>query len=148
MIREKSCGAVVYYIKDGERLYLLEEMRQGHFAMPKGHVEREETERQTAQREIREETGLSVRIQHGFREETEFSPYPGCKKRVVYYVAHADRMETVPQPEELRSICWLPYAQAVERLSYENDREILRRAEAFLNARFQRSGRTATPKGD
>ena len=37
------------------------------------------------------------------------------------------------QAEELRSILWLPYEEALRRLSYDNDREILRQAEAWLN---------------
>ena len=103
IVQEKSCGAVVFYDAPGGRLYLIEEMRGGHFAMPKGHVEAGETEAETAEREIREETGLSVSV------------------------------ETSVQAEELRSISWLPYEEALQRLSYENDREILRQAEGWLN---------------
>lgn len=134
-IREKSCGAVVYYERDGERLYLIEEMRGGHFAMPKGHVETGETEVQTAEREILEETGLQVKADTRFRAYNSYSPYPGCRKEVVYFTARANSMETSAQAEELRSILWLPYDEALRRLSYDNDREILRQAE-----RYHRSG--------
>ena len=135
MIREKSCGAVVWYETAGKRLYLIEEMRGGHFAMPKGHVEPGETEAQTAEREIREETGLRVVPDTGFRASNSYSPYPGCWKEVVYFIARADSRETTVQAEELRSILWLPYEEALRRLSYDNDREILRKAEAWLNRR-------------
>lgn len=135
MIHEKSCGAVVWVENGGERLYLIEEMRGGHFAMPKGHVEAGETEAETAAREIREETGLRVSVDTGFRASNSYSPYPGCRKEVVYFAARADSMETTVQPEEVRSIFWLPYQAALGRLSYDNDREILRQAEAWLNRR-------------
>ena len=133
VIREKSCGAVVWYNRDGVRLYLIEEMRGGHFAMPKGHVEAGETEAQTAGREILEETGLRVVLDTGFRASNSYSPYPGCRKEVVYFTARADSVETTVQAEELRSIAWLSYEEAMRQLSYDNDREILRQADAWLN---------------
>jgi len=60
MIYEKSCGAVIYTVKDGQRLYLAELMRKGHVSICKGHVEEGESEHETASREIFEETGLRV----------------------------------------------------------------------------------------
>ena len=45
---EKSCGAIVYTNDNGERLYLVEQMLDGHWGVPKGHVEENETEKETA----------------------------------------------------------------------------------------------------
>ena len=132
-IREKSCGAVVYWQGEGERLYLIEQRRGGHFAMPTGHVEAGESEAQTAAREIREETGLLVTVDTGFRQTDTYSPYPGCVKEVVYFTARASSRETTVQPEEVRAIVRLPLLEALERLSYESDREILRAADAWLD---------------
>ena len=70
MKQEKSCGAVIFYEAAGRRSYLIEKMRQGHLSLCKGHVEGRETERETALREIREETALSVELLDGFRETT------------------------------------------------------------------------------
>lgn len=132
-IREKSCGAVVYWQGEGERLYLIEQMRGGHFAMPKGHVEAGESEAQTAAREIREETGLLVTVDTGFRQTDAYSPYPGCVKEVVYFTARASSRETTVQPEEVRAIVWLPLHEALKRLTYKSDREILHAADAWLD---------------
>lgn len=133
MIREKSCGAVVYYEAAGERLYLLEEMRAGHYSMPKGHVEPGESEAETAEREIGEETGLAVTADTGFRACESYRPYPGCVKEVVFFTACAGQTAVAVQPEEVRSVCWLPLKAALARLSYEEDREILRKADAYLD---------------
>ena len=57
---EKSCGAVIYTVQNGTRFYLVEQMQKGHVSLCKGHVEKDETELQTAEREIREETDLDV----------------------------------------------------------------------------------------
>jgi len=61
MKREKSCGALVVR-KNGENfdLVLLRHRFGGHWSFPKGHVEAGESERQTALREVREETGLAI----------------------------------------------------------------------------------------
>ncbi len=132
MIREKSCGAVIFLRKNGQTLYLLETMRSGHIAMCKGHMEGEETEQETALREIREETGLTVRLLPPFRRTEEYSPYPGCIKEVVYFLAEADTETVKPQECEVRSISWLPFGEACAAITYENDREILRSARQFL----------------
>ena len=44
MIYEKSCGAVVYKLENGRRLYLVERTPSGKTVLPKGHVEAGETE--------------------------------------------------------------------------------------------------------
>ena len=59
MKTEKSCGAVVLRKNQGRlQVLLIKHINGGHWAFPKGHVERGETEEQTALREIKEETGL------------------------------------------------------------------------------------------
>ncbi len=134
MIHEKSCGAVVFFPVGKERLYLIEQMKKGHFSMCKGHVEEDESEHETAARELLEETALRARFLDGFRETEEYSPYAGCMKEVVFFLSQAESTRVIPQPEEVREIYWLPLDLAIRQLSFESDREILRRADAFLNA--------------
>ena len=86
MKREKSCGAVVWFAQNNERLYLIEQMRGGHFAMPKGHMEPGESEAETAEREIWEETGLRVRADTGFRAANAYSPYASIEIADVRFV--------------------------------------------------------------
>ena len=62
---ERSCGAVVYTERDGQRRYVL--VKGGYVGLPKGHMEKGESERETAVREIREETCVSTQIVPGFR---------------------------------------------------------------------------------
>ena len=133
-VAEKSCGAVVFAERGGQRLFLIERMRKGHLSLCKGHVEPGETEHETAQREIWEETGLRVWFLDGFRETIAYSPYPGCEKTVVFFLARAEGTETTPQPEEVQELLWLPEAEACEALTYESDRAVLRAAAAALKA--------------
>lgn len=130
---EKSCGAVIYTVVDGKRLYLIEIMRKGHASLCKGHVEGTESGHQTAAREIREETGLEVKFVEGFRQTIEYSPYRDCSKTVVFFLADADSTNVTIQEEEVREIEWLPYEEALTKLTFDSLREVLQQAENFLN---------------
>ena len=101
MIREKSCGAVIFFMKDGYPLYLIEKMNVGHFSLCKGHVEHGETEHETAVREVFEETSVSISIKSSFRHPVYYRPRPGVKKEVVYFLAHTDQVETSPAVGEV-----------------------------------------------
>lgn len=139
MIYEKSCGAVVYApAADGGREYLLIRMVKGHWGMPKGHVENGESETETAEREIREETGLTVRADTGFRAAIRYSPYAGCEKEVVYFTARSDSRAATPQPEEVRQLRWVALDTALALLTYDNDRDVLRQADDWLDGRAER----------
>ena len=70
MKTEKSCGAVVFTVIDSSIKYVIVESKEGYFGFPKGHVEKNETEKETALREIREETGLNVDIIDGLKPKT------------------------------------------------------------------------------
>lgn len=137
MIYEKSCGAVVYVEKDGRRLYLIELMQKGHRSICKGHVEKDESEHQTAEREILEETGLKVMFIDGFRETIEYSPYDDCMKTVVFFLAEAESTDVTVQEAEVREISWLPFEEALAALTFASDQETLRKAEYFLNLHWK-----------
>lgn len=132
MIYEKSCGAVIFTEQNGQRIYLVEVMQKGHCSLCKGHVEGNETEHETAAREILEETALTVEFVDGFRETIEYSPAEGHWKTVLFFLAQANTTEVTAQEEEVRELRWLPLDEAVAALTFASDRETLRRAAAFL----------------
>lgn len=130
MKKEKSCGAVVYRGKKGNReILLIRHKNGGHWAFPKGHVEKDETEEETALREIREETGLKVKLKTDFRQCVTYSPKSKVMKDVVYFAAKAKSDDAKAQPEEIMEIRWESPKTALETVTYENDKAVLR---AFL----------------
>ena len=137
MKQEKSCGAVVFrQVGKETEVLLIRHKNGGHWAFPKGHVEHDETETETALREIWEETGLKVALDTGFRRMVTFSPKPGVMKDVIYFVGEAQPDAALQaQEEELMDIRWEKPEDALERVTYENDKETLR---AFLAYRKQR----------
>ena len=86
MAKEKSCGAVVYKIENGIIYFLIEKMNKGHFSLPKGHVENNETEIETALREIKEETNLYVTIDDSFAETISYKVDNGNIKDVTFFI--------------------------------------------------------------
>ena len=131
---EKSCGAVLFRVCEDTKEYLLLRSVKGHWSMCKGHVEGNETEHETATREIREETGLCVEFVENFRHVITYSPYPGCMKDVVFFLARVTGGTLTCQPEEVAEAEWLPYGEALERLTHTSDRETLIRAEEFFGS--------------
>lgn len=126
---EKSCGAVIFRrAEDSWNVLLIRHTKGRHISFPKGHVEPGETESQTAEREILEETGLRVRVDRRFRAENRYNIRPDTQKLVVIFAATTDQAELTPQPEEIAEAFWLTVDEAAERLTYERDRRIMRDA--------------------
>lgn len=130
---EKSCGAIVYRKHHGNtEILLVRHLKSGHWSFPKGHMEQGETEEETARREIKEETGLDVLLDTGFRETVNYSPKKNTKKTVVYFVGMATSHELVPQQDEISELRWLEVGQAGGVLTYDNDKLIVNKAKAFI----------------
>ncbi len=131
---EKTSGAVLYTEKDGERRYLLVKTKSGHIGFPKGHVEYGETEKENALREISEETGITAQLLDGFRMEYTFTTLENTEKTGAFYLAYYDYKESQLQEAEIDEEYLLPYEEALAKLNWEQDKEILKSAERFLNS--------------
>ncbi len=133
MLHEKSCGAIVYRRFHGNiEILLIKHINSGHWSFPKGHVEGNETELETARREIKEETGLDVILDQTFRETVTYSPKRDTQKVVVYFLAFARNYDFVPQEEEIAEIRWVDIVRATHMLTYENDKTIVNKARAAI----------------
>lgn len=137
--QERSCGAVVFTRDgDGTIRYVIIRSHEGLYGFPKGHCEGNETEEETALREIREETGLRPCLLPGFRWVDSYPLHgkPGVTKQVVYFVAEYSGQTPVPQESELSGLCLMPYEQAWNALQFASARRILAEANRFLRALF------------
>lgn len=131
MIKEKSCGAIVYK-KEEDFFFLILEHVASHYSFPKGHVEDMESELDTAKREIKEETNLDVEIDSSFRKISTYSPKKGVIKDVIFFLATPKTFEIVVQKEEINSAKWYSYEDAMVILTYDKDRELLKDAYDYL----------------
>lgn len=137
MIKEKSCGAIVYYTHNKEILYLILKHKAGHWAFPKGHVENNETEVETALREIKEETSLIVTIDDGFKVINEYQPTRYSIKEVVYFMARSDTDKVFVQQAEIDNYRWCLYDEAIDLITYENDKKVLLKANDYLKIKIE-----------
>ena len=134
MKREKSCGAVVFRKKGANPpdVLLIRHRYGGHWSFPKGHVEDGENEVQTALREVKEETGLSIKLSEGFRECVEYYPKPNVKKLVVYFLGYAEDDHVCKQDEEVSETKWLGLDDALNAVTFRNDKNLITAAKNFL----------------
>ncbi len=135
MEQEKSCGAVIFRVGNGTR-YLLLHYEAGHWDFVKGHVEKKESEEETVRREILEEAGLrNTRFLGDFRERINYfyrRRGRNVSKEVIFYLVEASGDEAVKISGEHVGYEWLPYREALERLTYKNAKDTLRKAENYL----------------
>lgn len=130
---EKSCGGIVYRKFHGNtELLLIKNQNDGHWSFPKGHVEENETEVETALREIKEETNIDVSIDESFRKVITYSPRKDITKDVVYFIAKALSYDYTPQEEEIAQIKWVEINHAISILTYDNDRQLVNKAKAVI----------------
>jgi len=130
---ERSCGAVVFRKTGNDlRFLLIKNRRSANWGFPKGHVENYESAEQTARREVLEETGLRIRLLPGFSCHAEYTIQGNVEKSVTIFLGETTDRRTVIQESEIEDYMWLNYNKALQTLKFENDRNTLRRAHAYL----------------
>ena len=131
---EKSCGVVVFTRANGEIRYLLISSLEGIYGFPKGHMENDETETETALREVYEETGLKVKLLDGFRTTDSYPlpKKPGTVKQNVYFLGTFEDQAFTYQREELSGSWLFDYETAMGRFQFEGHKRILKEANDYL----------------
>jgi 8-oxo-dGTP pyrophosphatase MutT (NUDIX family) len=129
----KSCGAVIYRKRwrTIEYLTVLHE-KGGHWGFPKGHGVAEESEVETAKREIKEEVGLTVSFRDDFYERQFYLTQKERRKEVVFFLSRVRRPRVHVQRSEIREYRWGNYRETRELLTYESSKLVLDRAHDYL----------------
>lgn len=135
MARETSAGAVLFRLEAGARLYLVLHYTAEHWDFPKGNVEEGEDDRTTVLREIEEETGIrNASFVEPFMETIRYSyTWKGLYINKIVRMYLAETVETnVRLSDEHTAFAWLPYEKALERLTHDKSKELLKLAHAAL----------------
>jgi len=130
--REVSAGGIVFRRDaDGTPRFLLIKDSYKNWGFPKGHLEEGESPVVAAARETREETGLDDLVSLGpIRIIDWFFRFRGraIHKYCHFFLFESASGDCVPQVEEgITAVRWEPLDKALEVLSYDNARGVLRR---------------------
>ncbi len=130
---EVSAGGIVFRRVPGEGAkYLLIRDSYNNWGFPKGHLEGDESPAEAAIRETAEETGLDQLVLHGpIRVIDWHFRFRGrhIHKYCHFFLFESQEGEVCPQLDEGITACqWRPLNEALEILSYDNARGVLKRA--------------------
>lgn len=133
MIEAVSCGGVVIF--RGKILVLYKNIKNKYegWVLPKGTVEPGEEYKETALREVREESGVSAAVIK-YIGESRYSfriPEDYVEKKVHWYLMMADSYYTKPQEEEyFKDSGYYKFIEAYHLLKFSNEKQILEQAYA------------------
>jgi 8-oxo-dGTP pyrophosphatase MutT (NUDIX family) len=130
---EVSAGGIVFRRVPGEGAkYLLIRDSYSNWGFPKGHLEGSESPAEAALRETAEETGLGRLVLQGpIRVIDWHFRFRGrhIHKYCHFFLFESPEGEPCPQVDEGITACqWRPLGEALEILSYDNARGVLKRA--------------------
>ena len=137
--KAESDGGVVYRCTgDVVEVALVGRSEQESWFLPKGTPNRGETREQTALREVREETGLEVRIVEPIGSITYWfvARRTRIHKTVYYYLMVPIGGSMALHDPEYDRVAWFPINQALGNLTYPNDADIVRRASNLIQRRL------------
>lgn len=140
MLTDHSYGIIPVQKSASEwQVLLIQHGTANYWGFPKGHADGDETPKQAAVRELREETNLEVVnfLSETILEEHYKFTWRGklIAKTVWFFVAQVAG-DLQLQAEEVKSSRWVPLANACDHLTYDTDKSICRQAATLINACF------------
>ena len=132
--QEKSCGAVVYNPK--KHSFLIIKMLNGNWGFPKGHTEDQETDIQTAIREVTEETGINIEILDGFKKSIKYIPFPEVLKKVIFFIGITEEEKVTIDKDEIEDYMWCSYEEALKMITYKPQRDVMESSLQFIKNHY------------
>ncbi|MEM4152741.1 MAG: NUDIX domain-containing protein [Candidatus Pacearchaeota archaeon] len=138
--KEKSCGVIIFRKENKKILYLLlyrkaSKQYKEMWDFPKGNIEKNESEKEAAVREVKEETGIvDLKFISSFKESINFFYRKDNKlifKTVIFLLAETNQ-EEIKLSFEHDDYKWATFNEALKLLTHKNSKEILIKAKNLL----------------
>lgn len=141
-IKDKSFGVVpVFKNTNGELLFCLVQHQNEHYGFPKGHPDKNESEEETALRELKEETGLEevklvtdISFNQNYIFEKDGVKYDKSVKYFLGIVSSKDKSTLAEFMDEITEVKWLPYKEARDLITFENAKVIFDEVQGYISS--------------
>ncbi len=137
MVDEKSCG-IITILKKEKDFFLILKQTDEHWSFPKGHMKKGETSRETALRELKEETGITeiklASLPSIFEEYDFCCNITNCHKINEYFIGFVVDDKVVIQVEEISEYKWATFEEVMKIFQYESRKEVLTQAKKYLES--------------
>lgn len=127
VVRETTSGGIIFRRnpdKDGRLEILLIQDAKNRWTIPKGHVEPDEEPKATAEREIREETGLQEMKVFNWLGKVNFRYRRGqtlvLMTMHIYLVQGIGNTDSLKPEDWLNDVRWWPTNQAIDKIAYDD----------------------------
>ncbi len=133
-----SAFGIIPVLSDNKRCrFLLIRHNAGHWAFPKGHAEKGESDVEAAVREFVEETGIkdyTILENVGFEEHYSYT-FEGqvVDKRVKYFLGVVGNPAVTVQEEEISDYRWAEFDEALELITFNECRELFRDVKRYID---------------
>lgn len=130
VVREPTAGGVVYRANGkGKIEILLIQDAKDRWTIPKGHIEEGEKARQTAKREVMEETGLKEldiknwlgKINFRYRRQNSLV----LMTTQIYLVKALGDTNALQSEDWMNGIKWFDASEALEKIEYEDIQKLI-----------------------
>lgn len=139
-MQKEAFGIIPVYKKKDSIIFLLVQHNEDnpkHWGFPKGHAKGAESKKETAIRELKEETGIwGVDVLDDvplIENYTFVRNGVTISKVVTYFIGFVKSRKVTIQAEEIADYMWGSYEETRGLITFQEGREILRQAQEYLN---------------